>query len=242
MDLLNKYDERTTKAIWEFIEDFQAIFPGLLSKEELIMRINTNLKSINFEADLDDKTLGRYVNNNILINKKVFEKGQTLFHEFIHVITDGAFLQNKDYKNFIEGMTTLAEEIYMQYKEIKKPKYRRNINGYIPTFVRELNFITDGEALEQFLVSPESVSDSFLSVLLKFDLPPSVISKNKKNLEFNSFLRTNEAIVLNAIMGNSDQVIVPMIIELEKKILQQYFLRIKTNKVNHILILILMHP
>ena len=130
MDLLNKYDERTTKAIWEFIEDFQAIFPGLLSKEELIMRINTNLKSINFEADLDDKTLGRYVNNNILINKKVFEKGQTLFHEFIHVITDGAFLQNKDYKNFIEGMTTLAEEKYMQYKEIKKPKYRRNINFY----------------------------------------------------------------------------------------------------------------
>ena len=141
MDILSKYDERTQVAIKEFVSDFLNIFPGLLTEEELLRRINDNLETIVFEADLDNNISGRYVDRKILINKKIVDKSQTLFHEFIHVITYGKSLKNLKHKNFIEGLTTLAEEKYVKFKKIKLPRAKRNVNAYVPTFVSQFNFI-----------------------------------------------------------------------------------------------------
>ena len=229
MNMLSKYDERTQEAVKEFIDDFLNIFPGLLMEEELLKRINDNLETIDFEADLPSKTLGRYINKKILVNKKVVNKSQTLFHEFIHVITYGEFLSNFGYKNFIEGLTTLAEEKYVKFKKIKLPRAKRNVNAYVPTFVSQFNFITNGEALENFLVDPGSISKCFLSKILRFDLSPDKLGI-KKDLEFDYFVPRNEYIIVCAERGDSDQKLIPEIIEIEKFLLEQYFLRLKTKK------------
>ena len=92
MELEKIYNKETCVAVREFIKDFQAIFPGLLSEEELINRITKYMKhNIDFNADLDERVMGEYTKNQVFIGKNVKEKGQVLFHEMIHVITDGEF-------------------------------------------------------------------------------------------------------------------------------------------------------
>ena len=67
---LNKlYNSETVFAIEEFILDFQAIFPGLLSREELLQRITTNMKNnIIFNASFSDENVsGRYANSTVYL-------------------------------------------------------------------------------------------------------------------------------------------------------------------------------
>ena len=40
---MDKYNLETKQAIKDFIEDFMGIFPGLLSEEELLRRITSNM-------------------------------------------------------------------------------------------------------------------------------------------------------------------------------------------------------
>ena len=222
MELEKLYNNETVLAIREFIVDFQAIFPGLLSEEELINRIITNMKhNIDFNADLDDKVMGEFSNGKVFIRKDIKEKGQVLFHEMIHVITHGNFVKEFGYINFIEGIVTLAEEMYVRYKGIKMPVDRRNVNGYIPTFVREINFVKDGELLRAFIKDPAGIYKLFLPKLLKYKLPFGN-SDDDYFFELRNIARCNENIVLMAKNRCSDQEICPSIKRLEEDILDQY--------------------
>lgn len=222
MELEKLYNEETIRAVKEFICDFQVIFPGLLTEDELISRIIKNMHhNIDFNADLDEMHMGEYTNHKVFIGKNIKEKGQVLFHEMIHVITDGYFIINFEYRNFIEGLTTLAEELYVKYKGIKMPKFRRNVNGYVPTFVRELNFVKDGNLLRQFIKNPDEVYKVFFPKLLKYNLPFGHDDKDYQR-EMNEFARRNETITLMAKQKESDQEMRPLIKVVEETILEQY--------------------
>lgn len=231
MELEKIYNKETCLAVREFIKDFQAIFPGLLSEEELINRITKYMKhNINFNADLDENVMGEYTKNQVFIGKDVKEKGQVLFHEMIHVITDGEFLRNFVYRNFIEGLTTLAEELYVKYKDIKMPKYRRNVNGYVPTFVRELNFVKNGELLREFIKDPSGVYKVFLPDILRYNV--SFMKPRDKDYlsKMESFADTNELITLMAKDKKPDSELEPFIKRIEDDVFKQYITGVCTKR------------
>lgn len=230
MELEKLYNEETVRAVREFIVDFQAIFPGLLSEEELVKRITTNMHhNIDFNADLDEKHMGEYSGNKVYISKAVKEKGQTIFHEMIHVITDGVFVREFPFRNFIEGLTTLAEELYVKYKNIKMPKFRRNVNGYVPTFVRQLNFVKDGQLLRKFIKEPDKIYEMFYPKLLKYNLPFGHDVKDYER-ELREFARRNEAITAMAKQKEADQDIGPIIKGIEEEIVEQYVTSVVIGK------------
>ena len=219
--MLKKYNVETIEAINNFIDDFMGIFPGLLSKEELLNRINNNMHhNISFNMELEENIAGQYTNNAILISKDVTDVRKVLFHEFIHVITNCKFIREFKYHNFIEGLTTLAEEMYVDYKKIDKKK-RRHVNGYIPTFVRQLNFVKDGKLLEEFLVNPSDIYKMFYPEVMKFDCP---IGHGDKDFRvfFERIARKNESIVYMANAKCTDDIINGNISDLETDILKQY--------------------
>ena len=139
----------------------------------------------------------------------------------IHVITQCQFIDEFPYRHFIEGLTTLAEEMYVKYMGIKVSKKRSNVNGYIPTFVRELNFIKDGRLLEEFIKDPNKMYRLFFSKVYKYNL---CFGRDDKDFqrEMKSIVRKNEKIVLMAKNKCSDQIINPLVKDLEEDILEQY--------------------
>lgn len=168
---MDKYNLETRDAIKNFIDDFMGIFPGLLSEEELLRRITSNMhKNIDFKATLGENIAGQYKDNQVLVSKDTVDVRKVLFHEFIHVITDCLYVREFEYHNFIEGLTTLAEEKYVEYKKIDMKK-RRHVNGYIPTFVRQINFVKDNRLLEMFLTNPSDIYKLFHPEVMKFDCP-----------------------------------------------------------------------
>ena len=101
---MDRYNLETKQAIKDFIEDFMGIFPWLLSEEELLRRITSNMhKNIVFDATLGENIAGQYKENQVFVSKDIKDVRKVLFHEFIHVITDCLFVRELEYHNFIEG-------------------------------------------------------------------------------------------------------------------------------------------
>ena len=223
MELNKLYDHDTVCAIEEFILDFEAIFPGLLSREEILKRITTNMKNnIQFNASFSEENVsGRYANSTVFISKNIKNKKQVVFHEMIHVLTQCDFIDDFCYRHFIEGITTLAEEMYVKYKGTNNGKNKRNVNGYIPAFVRQLNFIKDGKLLEEFIKDPNQIYKLFYSKVYRYNL---CFGRDDKDFqrEMECIARKNENIVLMAKKKCSDQSINPVVKELEEDILEQY--------------------
>ena len=218
---MEKYKLETKQAIKDFIDDFNGIFPGLISEEELLRRINQNMdKDIIFDATLGENIAGQYKNKQILISKDVVDVRKVLFHEFIHVITECDFVRGFEYHNFIEGLTTLAEEAYVKYKKIDM-KCRRHVNGYIPTFVRQLNFIKNNKLLEMFLTNPSEIYKVLHPEVLKFDCHVGHSDKDYRSY-FNRIARKNEGIVHMANSGCTDDIINGSIGDLESDVVKQY--------------------
>ena len=222
---MDKYNLETRNAINDFIEDFMGIFPGLLSKEELLRRITSNMhKNIDFKATLGENIAGQYKDNQVLVSKDTVDVRKVLFHEFIHVITDCLYVREFEYHNFIEGLTTLAEEKYVEYKKIDMKK-RRHVNGYIPTFVRQINFVKDNRLLEMFLTNPSDIYKLFHPEVMKFDCPVGHTDKDYK-VFFGRLARKNESIVHMARAGCTDDIINGNISDLESDILKQYHISV----------------
>ena len=67
---MDKYNLETKQAIKDFIDDFMGIFPGLLSEEELLKRITSNMhKNIVFDATLGENIAGQYKGNQVFVSK-----------------------------------------------------------------------------------------------------------------------------------------------------------------------------
>lgn len=222
---MDKYNLETREAIKNFIDDFMGIFPGLLSEEELLRRITSNMhKNIDFKATLGENIAGQYKDNQVLVSKDTIDVRKVLFHEFIHVITDCLYVREFEYHNFIEGLTTLAEEKYVEYKKIDMKK-RRHVNGYIPTFVRQINFVKDNRLLEMFLTNPSDIYKLFHPEVMKFDCPVGHSDKDYR-VFFNRIARKNESIVHMARAGCTDDIINGNISDLESDILKQYHISV----------------
>ena len=218
---MDRYNLETKQAIKDFIEDFMGIFPGLLSEEELLRRITSNMhKNIVFDATLGENIAGQYKENQVFVSKDTKDVRKVLFHEFIHVITDCLFVREFEYHNFIEGLTTLAEEKYVEYKKIDM-KRRRHVNGYIPTFVRQINFVKNNRLLEMFLTNPSDIYKLFHPEVMKFDCPVGHSDKDHK-VFFGRLARKNESIVHMARAGCTDDIINGNIADLESDIVTQY--------------------
>ncbi len=227
---MEKYNLETISAINDFIEDFIGVFPGLLSEEELRRRINANMtKNIEFGVDLGERISGQYKDSQVLVSKNADNVRKVLFHEFIHVITHCTFTETFKYHNFIEGLTTLAEEMYVKYKNIDM-KDRKHVNGYIPTFVRELNFVKEGKFLETFLVNPSEIYKLFHPEVMKFDCPIGHEDKDYVTY-FERMARKNESIVHMAKAGCTDDIINTNISDLESDILKQYHISVHIGEV-----------
>lgn len=222
---MDRYNLETREAIKDFIDDFMGIFPGLLSEEELLRRITSNMhKNIDFKATLGENIAGQYKDNQVLVSKDTKDVRKVLFHEFIHVITDCLYVREFEYHNFIEGLTTLAEEKYVEYKKIDMKK-RRHVNGYIPTFVRQINFVKDNRLLEMFLTNPSDIYKLFHPEVMKFDCPIGHSDKDYR-VFFGRLARKNESIVHMARAGCTDDIINGNISDLESDILKQYHISV----------------
>lgn len=243
MKRLNKYNDETIDAIKEFIEKFSCIFPGLLSEEVLIDRIILNLdENIEFDCDLGKKNMGIYdpnkkkifISKNVISNGKKNNKEQTLFHEFIHVITYSKFLGDIRYRKFVEGLTSLAEEKYFNYKN--KPDKINRVNNYIYEFVKELDFVTNGELLEQFLTNPNNVYKMFLPNNLLYCigenslLDLSDIDNNDYKEVLSSFSVFNDKVIKEFKKDYSDTKMYNSVTNIENIILEQYYLRVAIGK------------
>ena len=243
MKRLNKYNTDTINAIKKFIEDFLCIFPNLLSEDILIDRILLGLnEDIEFNADLGNDLCGVYNPNKkkISISERIknegqrFGENQTLFHELIHVITYSKFLENVQYRNFIEGLTSLAEEKYFNYKN--KPYKINRVNNYMYEFIKELDFVTKGELLEQFLTNPNNIYKIFLPNNLLYCmgenslLDISDIDDNDYKEVLSLFCEFNDQVIKEFKKDYSDTQIYNSVTNIENMILEQYYLRVVTGK------------
>ena len=98
-------------------------------------------------------------------------------------------------------------------------KKRRHVNGYIPTFVRQINFVKDNRLLEMFLTNPSDIYKLFHPEVMKFDCPIGHSDKDYR-VFFGRLARKNESIVHMARAGCTDDIINGNISDLESDILK----------------------
>lgn len=230
MNGLLRYDPLTQVCIIHFLNDFQAIFPNVLSNQELMDLIVKNMPgNIMFNQDLEDKVVGLYDGYCIKTIRELegVYLRKVLFHEFIHVITKCAlFNLYSEYSDLIEGLTTLCEERFVEYYGIGQK--RRRVNGYIPDLVRELNVATDDQLLTTFLKSPDSIYKCFYP--LEY-LDEDVIPRRRFFNTFSRFIEDNKDIISMSKDKVADSLLDPVLISCERDILFQYYVRCMSGEI-----------
>lgn len=229
MHRLNKYNEETINVINKFINDFLCVFPNILTKDELIDRIILNMdENVALDYDLEKGQMGMYNPNEkrIYVSKFTDNKDKTIFHEFIHVITFCDFFAEYKYKNLIEAITSLVEEKYYNY--IIKPDKVNRVNDYMYEFVKELDFVTNGELTEQFLINPNDIYKLFIPNSCLYDA--NDVSDNEYIDVLKCFCEYNDQVILGYENNLSDTDMYKDILTVESLILEQYILRVKLGK------------
>lgn len=181
-------NDNTKYKIYNFINEFSECFPNIMSEEELLKRIKESLlEDIKYVSKdlLGLKVTGRYnsVSKTIYINSNITqeEQNKTLFHEFIHVITNNEYerllIRGKVAIPYMESITTLFEEKYDKYKNNQN---RDRVNGYIPNFARQLYVVYGNELLKKYLENYTDISKLFTT------LPFNDFEEKMKNYDTNS--------------------------------------------------------
>ena len=178
-----EYDEQTLTIFNNFIKDFQTLYPGILTDEEIMLRLKANIKhNIRF-ADIkirDDNSnnivSGLYNSENkiVLINtlyiKSLKENNRDLinaviFHELLHsLVNDNPYDDVNDHMayedgNFInESIITLMEEDYV--RKLLNKKFNR-VNFYIPTYAKELRIIFGDDLIKTFIQKYKCIEGLF---------------------------------------------------------------------------------
>lgn len=122
-ELLSSMSEEHKKILFNFIKTFQEVYPGVISKEEIIARIN-KLNYIGFETeekklsqDVDGEFFeGGQYSNEILISQK--HRNDTaevikslIYHELIHAISSHSEI-DKDYNSSLPNIRTGLKRDY----------------------------------------------------------------------------------------------------------------------------------
>ena len=163
------YNEETNNIFKTFVKEFQYLFPGILTDEEILARLKANIReSIKWESIPKDKNgkfiaggfSGRY--RNVRLNKLYYDSLEdkeimraVIFHELIHaLVINNPYDYGIDHyryegSNFVsESIVTVMEEEYI--KKILKKKYLR-VNDYIPIYTHELMTIFGDDLIKQYI-------------------------------------------------------------------------------------------
>lgn len=209
-------------AISQFIEDFQKIFPNILTNEEIKERLNANVSSVSIVDEIGPNRAGDYS----LITKEIrVRKDQNinkiLFHEMTHALTREINTE-KDKRYISEVLTTLCEEEYSKYYKIEMKNNRTN--GYIPDFGRQLQIVYGDELLKKFYQEPGKMHELF-------DVPyfSGFIKDGMQKKTFDKFSVTYKEVVDN-VNNDNQTYLEESIRSLEEMISDQLKLKIeKTN-------------
>ena len=163
------YDAETNQMFKDFIKEFQYLYPGILTDEEILARLKASIrKSVVWIEEPRDKngvyrcggfnSVKRQFELNRLYEKDLEDKRimrAVVFHELIHALT-----QNNPYdygidhyayekSNFVmESIVTIMEEDY--FKRILHINSTR-VNGYIPNYANEIKIILGDDLIKQYI-------------------------------------------------------------------------------------------
>ena len=174
------YNEETLKIFDDYVKDFQFLYPGVLTDEEILKRLKANIKyDIKFE-DLSylktNKTapsgLFDHKNHEVIINSRYYNALQdkrkikaVIFHELTHAMvlnnpydpeTRTEFYEESNF--MVEAIDTIMEEDYM--KKILGIDVKR-VNNYIPTYAHELRVIFGDRFIRDYIRNFRHIDNLF---------------------------------------------------------------------------------
>lgn len=177
IDEVVDYDDFTKRIIYQYIVDFQKLYPGVLSDEELFARLTANIKhNIRlFKRDEFPGLSGAFFpsKHEVVLLDSLVEDGEltpkakaTLFHELTHALVinnpfdsriDSDYVENSNF--IVESIVTIMEEDYT--REILNIHDGLRVNSYIPTYARELRSIFGNELIKEYIVKFRDISRLF---------------------------------------------------------------------------------
>lgn len=251
-----KYNDETENAFDQFAKDLLKLYPGILTYNEIIIRLKASIKdNIIFTDELEPNCSGYidHINHKVFIRKdlKELEIKSTIFHEFIHALVcspyekyddnldlfddkESKYLMNlnnnaDDYlesyyssvgylnSSFIEeAITTIIEEDYV--KNILGTNIRR-VNGYIPTYARQLIAIFGNDLIYEYIKNYKRLESLFeflikgneiISLTMLTDIVNEIdelVVKNDKNVVNikNNDVEINLSIILNNYLSKNKE-------------------------------------
>ena len=229
---MGNYDNFTIEVFDRFAREFNILFPGILSCEEIKKIITSNIHSSIVLDDLSsekvkgEQLLGYYNDTRhiIVIEKSLKNKDlySTLFHELIHVLT---IHTPKNENNFIDGefvtetiTTVMQEEYEKKFYGVDKTK----INVYISNYAKELEIIFGNELFSQYVKNGRNIESLFRYYPKYKDVSNYEIFKEISDLCDEVFLLLDSNDVEKVTYLNS-------IIELNMTILLANYLKYKTD-------------
>ena len=177
-----EYDEQTMRIFHEFISDFQNLYLGVLTDEEIMARLKANIKhNIKFVdikmLDEDNKLVGGfydsekkavYINNLYYNSLKEKDKdlfNAVIFHELCHaLVCDNPYDNIKCHElyengNFMtESIVTIMEEDYVN---LLLGKNVRRVNDYIPTYAKELRAVFGEDLIKTYIRDYKCIESLF---------------------------------------------------------------------------------
>ena len=171
------YSEETIKIFNNYVRDFQTLYPGVLSDEEILNRLKANIKHDVVFEDLSyykNPPMGVFDHktHKVTINSKYYDSledkrriNAVLFHELTHALVlnnpydpeyRGEFYEDG---NFItEAIDTIMEEDYM--KKILGIEVTR-VNNYIPTYAHELRVVFGDRLISDYVKNFRHIDSLF---------------------------------------------------------------------------------
>jgi len=167
-----QYDKKTLNDFKQYVKDFQFLYPGILSDEEIMNRLKANVKHNIVEKDsLEEYGLkkgGAFLpkSHMVVIYSGYSEKfrREVLFHELTHAIVCGNPYDNISHEyyeddNFMtESIVTIMEEDFRQKIYNEKPK---RVNSYIPNYARAIRTIFDKKLIDSYIKRFKNIEDLF---------------------------------------------------------------------------------
>ena len=175
------YSEETINIFNNYVKDFQTLYPGVLSDEEILKRLKANIKQdirfaeIRYKNKDDKGLIGGVFNSkdhSVTINSLYYDSLKdkrkikaVIFHELTHALVENNPYDDErmhefyECQNFItEAIGTIMEEDYM--RDILGIKVRR-VNNYLPTYAHELRAIFGDDLIKEYIRNFKRVDDLF---------------------------------------------------------------------------------
>lgn len=164
------YNDFTKKCMCRFIREFEYLFPGILTPEEIVQRISKNLKGNIVVAELtNDNENTEYASYYDSVKKLVYlNKNNTsaindavLFHEFIHCITINKERTNTDLESdFVtETIPSLMQNMLERRFNLFNSNTRSNI--YVTNYAEQFAIVCGLNFFKEYVQNYRDLSNLF---------------------------------------------------------------------------------